>query len=100
VGLTTGDFTVIQAFLKAASSKVTKHERACSKNQHVFIPFAFDTFDFLEPEAVDILKRVQRVIHSNVMSSSSQDVVFKRTSFAIQKRVAAHLITQLPFIKV
>jgi hypothetical protein len=37
VGLTTENFTVGQAAFKAASSKVVKHERACSDNQHVFI---------------------------------------------------------------
>jgi hypothetical protein len=61
VELITRDFTVRQAALKAASSKVAKHERACSNNQHAFIPFAFDTFGFLGPNVVNILKRVQRV---------------------------------------
>jgi hypothetical protein len=61
VGLGTEDFTVGYAALKAASSKVAKHEKVCSDNQHVFIPFAFDTFDFLASEVVDLLKRVQRV---------------------------------------
>ncbi|KAK2385189.1 hypothetical protein QL285_072455 [Trifolium repens] len=100
VGLTTEGFTVGQAALKAASSKVAKHKRACSENQHVFIPFAFDTFGFLAPEAVDVLKRVQRVMHSNVVSPRSQDVVFKRISFAIQKGLAAQLVARLPCIKV
>ncbi|KAK2435305.1 hypothetical protein QL285_020378 [Trifolium repens] len=100
VGLTTGDFTVGQAALKAASSKVAKHERECSENQHVFIHFAFDTFGFLAPEAVDVLKRVQRIMHSNVVSSRSQDVVFKKISFAIQKGLAAQLVARLPSIKV
>ncbi|KAK2381131.1 hypothetical protein QL285_068765 [Trifolium repens] len=68
VGLTTGDFTVGRAALNAASSKVAKHERACSDNQHAFIPFAFDTFGFLAPDVVTILKRVQRVMHSNVFN--------------------------------
>ncbi|PNY14294.1 auxilin-like protein, partial [Trifolium pratense] len=57
VGLRTGDFIVGQEALKAASSKVVKHEKACSDNQHVFIPFAFDTFGFLAPDVVDLLKR-------------------------------------------
>ncbi|MFS8022143.1 hypothetical protein Hanom_Chr16g01436061 [Helianthus anomalus] len=57
--------------LWAASGKVTKHEKTCLDNQHVFIPFAFDTFDFLAPEAVDLLSRVQRVMHSNVMTPRS-----------------------------
>ncbi|MFS7964441.1 hypothetical protein Hanom_Chr08g00750411 [Helianthus anomalus] len=29
------------------------------------IPFAFDTFGSLAPEAINFLTRVQRVIHSN-----------------------------------
>jgi hypothetical protein len=66
VELTTDAFTVGQAALKAVLSKIVKYERACSKNQHMFIPFAFNTFDFLALEAVNILKRVQRFMHSNV----------------------------------
>jgi hypothetical protein len=55
--------------------------------QYVFIPFAFDTFSFLIQKVVDVLKRVQRVMHSNVVSPTPrcQDVVFKRISFDIQK---------------
>jgi hypothetical protein len=79
---------------------VAKHERACSKNQHVFILFAFDTFGFLEPEVVDVLKIVQRIMYSNVVSPRFQDVVFKMISFVIQKRLAAQLVTRLPSIKV
>ncbi|GJZ54071.1 hypothetical protein Tco_0608956 [Tanacetum coccineum] len=63
VGLSSRGFTVGQAALKAASCKVTKHEKTCIENQHVFIPFAFDTFGFLAPEAVEILTRVQRVMN-------------------------------------
>ena len=85
-----------QAALKAASCKVMKHEKACIENQHVFIPFAFDTFGFIAPEAVDLLNRVQRVMHSNVMTPKSMDVVFKRVSFVIQKGVAAQLVVRLP----
>jgi hypothetical protein len=59
VGLTSEVFIVGQMTLKAASIKVAKHERACSNNQYVFIPFAFDTFDFLTPNDVNVLKRVQ-----------------------------------------
>jgi hypothetical protein len=54
VGLRVGDFTVGWAALKTASSKMVKHERTCSDNQHMFISFAFDTFGFLAPEAVYI----------------------------------------------
>ncbi|GJS69127.1 hypothetical protein Tco_0701968 [Tanacetum coccineum] len=38
VGLSSPGFIVGRAALKAASCKVTKHEKACIENQHVFIP--------------------------------------------------------------
>ena len=100
MGLGAGPFTVGQAALKAASSKVAKHEKACSDNQHAFIPFVFDTFGFLAPEAVDLLHRVQKVMHSNVMSPKSMNVVFTRIGFAIQKGLAAQLVARLPSIHV
>ncbi|PWA80994.1 hypothetical protein CTI12_AA190310 [Artemisia annua] len=96
VGLSSRGFTAGHAALKAASCKVTKHEKACIENQHVFIPFAFDTFGFLAPEAVELLNRVQRVMNNNVMTHRSTDVVFKRVSFAIQKGLAAQLVARLP----
>ncbi|GAU46859.1 hypothetical protein TSUD_385360 [Trifolium subterraneum] len=95
VGLSNGDFTVGHAALKAASNKVAKHERACSDNQHAFIPFAFDTFGFLAPDAVNILQRIQRVMHSNVVSPRSVDVLFKIIGFAIQKGLAAQLVAPM-----
>nr|GEX68040.1 putative reverse transcriptase domain-containing protein [Tanacetum cinerariifolium] len=73
VRLSSKGFTVGQATLKAASCKVTKHEKACIENQHVFIPFALDTFAFLAPEAVELLSRVQRVMHNNVMTPRFTD---------------------------
>jgi hypothetical protein len=50
--------------LKVASSKMVKHEKTSSGNQHVFIPFAFDTFVFLAPKTINLLKRVQKIIVS------------------------------------
>nr|GEU83964.1 putative reverse transcriptase domain-containing protein [Tanacetum cinerariifolium] len=85
-----------QAALKVASCKVTKQEKACIVNQHVFIPFPFDTFGFLVPETVKLLNRVQRVMHINIMTPRSTNVVFKRIGFAIQKGLAAQLIAYLP----
>ncbi|KAJ0868714.1 hypothetical protein HanRHA438_Chr11g0481321 [Helianthus annuus] len=83
--------------LKVVSGKVTKHEKVFLDNQHVFIPFAFDTFSFLAPEAVDLFSRIQRVTRSNVMTLKlrSMDVVFERLSFAIKKEVAAQLVSSL-----
>ena len=100
VGLGVRPFTVGQEALKVASTKVAKHEKACSDNQHAFIPFAFDTFGFLAPEVVDLLHRVQKVMHSNVMSPRSMNVVFVRIDFATQKGLAAQLVARLPSIQV
>ncbi|GJY28422.1 hypothetical protein Tco_0404189 [Tanacetum coccineum] len=58
VGLSSRAFTVGQTALKAASCKVTKHEKACIENQHMFVLFAFDTFGFLALKAVELLNRV------------------------------------------
>ncbi|GJW61100.1 putative reverse transcriptase domain-containing protein [Tanacetum coccineum] len=70
VGLSSRGLTVGQAALKAASCKVTKQEKACTENQHVFIPFVF----FLALEAVELLNRVQRVMNRNVMTPRSTNV--------------------------
>ncbi|GKC67079.1 putative reverse transcriptase domain-containing protein [Tanacetum coccineum] len=64
VGLGDNGFVARQAALKAESSKVAKHEKACLENQHVFIPFTFDTFGFLAPKAEDFWTRVQRVVQN------------------------------------
>ncbi|GKB16607.1 hypothetical protein Tco_0850530 [Tanacetum coccineum] len=96
VGLSSRGFKVGRAALKAASCKVTKHEKTCIENQHVFISFTFDTFGFLAPEAVELLTRVQRVMNSNVMTPRSINVVFTRIGFAIQKGLAAQLVARLP----
>nr|GEU40921.1 reverse transcriptase domain-containing protein [Tanacetum cinerariifolium] len=96
VGLSSRGFTTGQPALKGALCKVTKHDKACIENQHVFIPFAFDTFGFFAPEAVELLSRVQWVMHNNVMTPRSKDVVFKRIGFSIQKRLAAQLVAHLP----
>lgn len=55
VWVKTSDFTVVQTALKVASSKVVKHEKTCFNNQHVFILFVFNTFDFLAPKIIDFL---------------------------------------------
>jgi hypothetical protein len=98
VGLGVGDFIVGQEVLKAASSKMTKHEKTCYDNQHVL--FAFDTFDFLAPETVNLLKRIQKVVHSNVVSSRSTNINFQILNFAIQKGLMAQLVVRLPSIHV
>jgi len=85
-----GTFTIGQTTLKNASSKVAKYEKMCSDNQHVFILFAFDTSGFLAPEVVDLdlLHRVQRIMHNNVMSMS-MNVVFTMIGFAFQTDLVA-----------
>ncbi|MFS7983207.1 putative exostosin [Helianthus anomalus] len=84
VGLRDHGFVAGQAITKAEAGKVAKHEKACIENQHVFVPFAFDTFGALAPDAVRF--RVQQVVSSNV---KGQNFVFSRVGFAIQNGVGA-----------
>ena len=66
----------------------------CSDNQHAFILFAFD---FLASEAVDLLHRVQMVMHINVMTRKSMNIMFTTIDFVI-KKVVVQLIAALPSI--
>ncbi|GJT64359.1 hypothetical protein Tco_1015839, partial [Tanacetum coccineum] len=75
VGLSSRGFTAGQSALKSASCKVTKHEKACVENQHVFIPFAFDALGFLAPEAVELLNRVQRGPFLSLLKDHSRSIV-------------------------
>ncbi|KAJ0925109.1 putative reverse transcriptase domain, exostosin [Helianthus annuus] len=98
VGLRENGFVAGLAARKAELKKVDKHAKACAENQHVFIPFAFDTFGSLAPEAINFLTRVQRVIHSNCSTPRGQGFVFGRLGFAIQKGLAAQLVARLPSV--
>ena len=95
VGLSAGIFEVGLAASNAAAAKVEKHDGACRANQHSFIPFAFDTFGLLGSEAVELLRRVQKIMDSNVMTAGSNEYVFRRIGFAIQKRLAAQFVARL-----
>uniref|UniRef100_A0A251TGX3 Uncharacterized protein n=1 Tax=Helianthus annuus TaxID=4232 RepID=A0A251TGX3_HELAN len=59
-GLRENGFVAGQAIRKAESKKVDKHAKACTDNQHAFVPFAFDNFGSLAPEAIRLLTRVQK----------------------------------------
>lgn len=67
------------------------------KNQYMFMSFAFDTYDFLVPNAVKLLNRIQRMIHSNLVSPRSINVVFKIIGFIIQKSLTACLFVFLTY---
>ncbi|GJS05421.1 putative ribonuclease H-like domain-containing protein [Tanacetum coccineum] len=97
VGLRDNGFVAGQAALKAESSKVAKHEKACLENQHVFIPFAFDTFGFLAPEVEEFLNRVQRVVQMTDDFSSFTWVFFlasKDETYGILKRFIIEIENQ------
>ncbi|GJR34995.1 hypothetical protein Tco_1210679 [Tanacetum coccineum] len=96
VGLSSRGLTVGETALKAASCKVTKHEKTRFENQHVFIPFAFDTFGFLAPEAVELLTRVQRIMNSNVMTPSVQeDLLTNCMQIIIHPNVSPFLVCEM-----
>ena len=66
--LRTEGFIVGQTTFKVASNKIAKHENVCSDNQYVFIPFIFYNFDFLTQKIIDLFPKIQRLVHSNVIS--------------------------------
>jgi len=83
--------------LKAALSKMIKHEKTCFDNKHVFIPFVFDIFGFIAPDnVVALIYRVQVVVHINIMFFRYMNIVFTIISFAIKKGLAAQLVARLP----
>ncbi|GKB65841.1 hypothetical protein Tco_0927253 [Tanacetum coccineum] len=86
VGLRDNGFVAGQAALKAESSKVAKHK------------IAVDTFGFLALEAEEFLTRVERVVQSNFSTPKTQNFIFGRIGFAIQKGVAAQLVARFPAI--
>ncbi|KAL5708665.1 RNA helicase [Ranunculus cassubicifolius] len=100
VGFGKGVFMVGDAATKAADAKLVKHGNACREAHHHFIPFAFDTFGFLDTEAVELLRRVQKVSMKDMSAAGAVDYVFRRISFFIQKGVAAQLVARLPNLKV
>ncbi|KAJ0444093.1 hypothetical protein HanIR_Chr16g0828001 [Helianthus annuus] len=98
VGLRDNGFVAGQALLKAESGKVAKHKKACLENQHVFIPFTFDTSGSLASEVVEFLYRVQQVMNSNLSTLKTRSV-FNRIGFAISKwRQRSLLPVYLPFV--
>jgi hypothetical protein len=42
---------------------------------------------------------MQRIMHNNMLSSISLDVMFKRIDFVIQKELAAQFVARLSSIK-
>ncbi|GKC08444.1 hypothetical protein Tco_1000054 [Tanacetum coccineum] len=91
VGLRDNGFVARQAALKVESSKVAKHEKACLENQHVFIPFAFDTFGFLAPEAEEFLNRILDELTEVAESSRLQDRMKLWMSISKNQRLIAEL---------
>ncbi|KAL8106507.1 hypothetical protein AgCh_023321 [Apium graveolens] len=84
---------VVQAATKSPEAKVRKHDEACKNNQHVFMPFAFDTFEFLASDDVEFPRRVHKIMNKNVMTADSADYNFGMIEFAIQGGIAAQLVT-------
>jgi hypothetical protein len=58
------------------------------------------TLVFLAPEVVRFLQRVENVMHNNIVSHRSMNIIFKRIDFPIQNGLAAQLVTKLSFIHV
>jgi len=54
--------------------------------KHVFfLSFTFNVFGFLALETIDLLHKIQIVMHNNVMSSRFINVMLTKIDFVIQK---------------
>jgi len=93
MGLEVRAFTVGLVAIKATS-------KMCYDNKHAFMPFIFYTFGFLALEVVDLLHRLQWVMHNNVMYPRFMNVVFTKIDFDIQKGLTAQLIVRFLSIHV
>lgn len=58
--------------------KMIKHEKAYMLNQHVFIAFLFHIFGFLSRDVVEFLIIIKKVVHGNIMSPKSMNIVLKK----------------------
>lgn len=57
---------------------------------------AFDTFGFLDSDAVGFFRRIQNVMNKNVMTAISAKYVFLRIGFAVQRELAAQFVAHIP----
>ncbi|GJT61992.1 pyruvate kinase 1, cytosolic-like protein [Tanacetum coccineum] len=92
VGLSSRGFTVGHAALKAASCKVTKHEKACIENQDVFILLAFDTFDFFAHEAVAVAEPENHKIGGKKNLTTTMEI--KLYSWVVQAWLEVNVLSQ------
>ncbi|KAI3506918.1 hypothetical protein L1887_21559 [Cichorium endivia] len=86
----------IKKEVASAACKVDKHEKTCIENQHVFIPFAFDTFGFLAPETVELLNRVQQM-HDEDVDEMIQDKSFEGPLALVSKEYT--LVEERSFVE-
>ncbi|AES68805.1 transmembrane protein, putative [Medicago truncatula] len=92
VELVVGVFTVGQRALKIASSKVSKHEKACSNHQYVFILFVFDTFGFLAPEFLTFYIKFKESYHLAQIGSFRGFSKQKRISITTKQKAEPLLV--------
>lgn len=89
VRLKTGVLLRDKQRLKLVQIKWSNMRKHISKS--CFIPFTFDTFDFLALEAIDLLQRVQKFMNNNIVSFKFINIIFKKIGFTIQKGAVHNL---------
>jgi hypothetical protein len=94
-------FAVGQTTLKVASSKLAKHEKVCSDNQHINM-FLYHLFFTLlvsyHQRLLTFYMVFKKSCITNVMSPRSMNVVYTRIGFVIQK--GTQLVARLPSTQV
>lgn len=87
VGLRDNELVAGHVVAKIESCKVAKHEKNYLQNQHFFYSMPFDSFGFLAPKVMNFLTKIQRIIHSNVLTPKEHNFVFSKLGFTLENRV-------------
>jgi len=98
MSLSGSTFVGVDALKKAVAGKMRKHEQACAVQGYSFIPFGFDTFGRLSPEAIQLLSRLKSSVRLQMQASETviENFVYRRISFAIFRGIALQLVGRWP----
>ena len=90
------DFVPGRAIFDAAHRKRAKYQDRCAAIGYGFLPFSFSSLGELEPDAVALLKRIQKFSTAQDVGARAAPHIFTRICFSIAKGVGAQIVSRLP----
>ncbi|GKF28781.1 hypothetical protein Tco_0095123 [Tanacetum coccineum] len=86
-----------RAVIDVAHRKRGKYMTKCAAIGYEFLPFSFSSLGELEADVITLLKRIRKFFMAQDIGTCDAAVhIFNRISFAIAKRVGAHIVSRLP----